>query len=78
MYIFATNLLGSLLETAEYLSATASLLDSSQLDHIEGRLGALAQKLEGISKKQPQQDDEKDKMVYCFKFTLLVVYYKSF
>ncbi|XP_018565584.1 dynactin subunit 2 [Anoplophora glabripennis] len=56
---------GSLLETAEYLSATASLLDSSQLDHIEGRLGALAQKLEGITekKKQLQQDEEKDKMI---------------
>ncbi|KAJ8917754.1 hypothetical protein NQ315_005205 [Exocentrus adspersus] len=56
---------GTLLETAEYLSATASLLDSSQLDHIEGRLGALAQKLESITekKKQLRQDEEKDKMI---------------
>lgn len=57
--------LGSLLEAAQYLSATASLLDSSQLDHIEGRLSALSQKLEAISqkKKELQQDEEKDKMV---------------
>lgn len=55
----------SLLEAAQYLSATASLLDSSQLDHIEGRLSALAQKLESISqkKKEIQQDEEKDKMI---------------
>lgn len=61
----AANSKGSLLETAEHLSATASLLDSSQLDHIEGRLGALAQKMEGIAekKKQIQQDEEKDKMI---------------
>lgn len=59
------NTKGSLLETAEHLSATASLLDSSQLDHIEGRLGALAQKLEAIAdkKKQIHQDEEKDKMI---------------
>ncbi|KAG5878365.1 hypothetical protein JTB14_008725 [Gonioctena quinquepunctata] len=56
---------GSLLEAAEQLSATASLLDSSQLDHIEGRLGALSQKLDAIAekKKQIQQNDEKDKMI---------------
>lgn len=55
----------SLFEVAEHLSATASLLDSSQLDHIEGRLGAMAQKLEAIAekKKQVQQDEEKDKMI---------------
>lgn len=60
----ATNK-GSLLEAAQYLSATASLLDSSQLDHIEGRLSALAQKLDSISqkKKELQQDEEKDKMI---------------
>lgn len=59
------NSKGNLLETAEHLSATASLLDSAQLDHIEGRLGALAQKLEGIAekKKQMQQDEEKDKII---------------
>ncbi|XP_056647582.1 dynactin subunit 2 [Diorhabda sublineata] len=55
----------SLFEVAEHLSATASLLDSSQLDHIEGRLGAMAQKLEAIAekKKQVQQNEEKDKMI---------------
>lgn len=67
------SLTGSLLETAEHLCATASLLDSSQLDHIEGRLGALAQKLEGITekKKQLQQDEEKDKMVRSFSINLV-------
>lgn len=61
----SANSKGSLLETAEHLSATASLLDSAQLDHIEGRLGALAQKLEGIAEKkqQIQQDEEKDKII---------------
>ncbi|CAH1119167.1 unnamed protein product [Phaedon cochleariae] len=56
---------GSLLEVAEHLSATASLLDSSQLDHIEGRLGALSQKLEAITEKKTQvlQDEEQDKKV---------------
>lgn len=56
---------GSLLEAAEHLSATATLLDSTQLDHIEGRLSALLQKLEAISekKKQSEQDEEKNKMV---------------
>ncbi|KAJ8985996.1 hypothetical protein NQ317_013880, partial [Molorchus minor] len=56
---------GSLMEAAEHLSATASLLDSAQLDHIEGRLGALAQKLESISEKKAQlhQDEDKDKMI---------------
>ncbi|CAG9865452.1 unnamed protein product [Phyllotreta striolata] len=56
---------GSLFEVAEQLSATASLLDSAQLDHIEGRLGNLAQKLETIAekKKSSQKDDDKDKMI---------------
>lgn len=56
-------------EVAEQLSATASLLDSSQLDHIEGRLGALAQKLESISekKKEVQKDDEKDEIVITYE-----------
>ncbi|XP_066145248.1 dynactin subunit 2 [Euwallacea fornicatus] len=60
----ATNK-GCLMEVAQYLSATASMLDSSQLDHIEGRLSAMAQKLEalGQKKKELQQDDEKDKMI---------------
>lgn len=56
---------GSLLETAQHLSATASLLDSSQLDHIEGRLTALAQKLDSIAEKKKTiaADAEKDKMI---------------
>ncbi|RZC32162.1 dynactin subunit 2, partial [Asbolus verrucosus] len=55
---------GTLMETAQYLSATASLLDSAQLDHIEGRLSCLQQKLDVIAEKKKQiaQDEEKDKM----------------
>lgn len=55
----------SLLETAEHLSATASLLDSAQLDHIEGRLSALLQNLDNIKEKREKlgDDPEKDKMV---------------
>lgn len=55
----------NLLETAEHLASVASLLDSSQLDHIEGRLSALSQKLESISEKKKEivQDEEKDKMI---------------
>lgn len=61
----AASTKSSLWETAQHLSATASLLDSSQLDHIEGRLSALAQKLESIAekKKQIEKDEEKDKMI---------------
>jgi dynactin-2 len=60
----ATNK-GTLLETAQYLSATASLLDSAQLDHIEGRLSCLQQKLDAIAEKKKEiaQDEEKDKMI---------------
>lgn len=55
----------TLLETAQHLSATASLLDSSQLDHIEGRLSCLQQKLDAITEKKAElaHDEEKDKMV---------------
>lgn len=55
----------SLLETAEHLCATASLLDSAQLDHIEGRLSALLQNLDTVAEKQKKvtEDPEKDKMV---------------
>lgn len=65
-YLVVTkSFVGSLLEATQYLSATASLLNSSQLDHVEGRLAALAQKLDaiGLKKKELQQDEEKDKMV---------------
>lgn len=41
----------SLVEVAQLLSAKASLLDSAQLDHIEGRLTALAQKMDSINEK---------------------------
>ncbi|KAK9877061.1 hypothetical protein WA026_016087 [Henosepilachna vigintioctopunctata] len=56
---------GSLLETAQHLASVANLLDSSQLDHIEGRLAALSQKLESIAekKKEVALDDEKNSMV---------------
>lgn len=62
----------SLLETAEHLSATAALLDSAQLDHIEGRLSALLQNLDNIKEKQEKLNDdpEKNKMVR-FRFYLL-------
>ena len=69
---------GTLLETAQYLSATASLLDSAQLDHIEGRLACLQQKLDAITEKKKQiaQDEEKDKMVstaMSLHFFLMIV-----
>lgn len=53
------------METAQHLCATASMLDSSQLDHIEGRLTALSQKLESIAEKKAKisEDAEKDRMV---------------
>ncbi|KRT78149.1 hypothetical protein AMK59_8100 [Oryctes borbonicus] len=56
---------GSLLEAAHHLSATASMLDSAQLDHIEGRLTALTQKLEAVgeSKKNVSQDVEGDEKI---------------
>lgn len=53
------------METAEHLSATASLLDSAQLDHIEGRLSALLQSMDNIKEKKEKlvDDPEKDKMI---------------
>ncbi|XP_044754232.1 dynactin subunit 2 [Coccinella septempunctata] len=55
----------SLLETAQHLAAVATLLDSAQLDHIEGRLTALMQKLEAIQDKTKEidEEDERNKMV---------------
>ncbi|KAI4461563.1 dynactin subunit [Holotrichia oblita] len=57
--------IGSLLEAAQQLSATASMLDSAQLDHIEGRLTALTQKLEAVAenRKQISNDTEGDEKV---------------
>lgn len=55
----------SLLESAQHLSATACLLAPKQLDHIEGRLTALAQKMDGLVKVKQEMaaDVEKDKMI---------------
>lgn len=65
VHIFVLFFVGSLLETAEHLCATASLLDSAQLDHIEGRLSALLQNLDAVAEKRARaaEDPEKDKMV---------------
>ena len=41
----------SLVEVAQQLNAKANVLDSAQLDHIEGRLTALAQKMDSINEK---------------------------
>jgi len=41
----------SLVEVAQELNAKANVLDSAQLDHIEGRLTALAQKMDSINEK---------------------------
>lgn len=58
------------------------MLDSSQLDHIEGRLTALSQKLESLAEKKAKisEDPEKDKMVlfYFLKCEYLFNIYKYF
>lgn len=50
---------------AQQLSAKASLLDSAQLDHIEGRLTALQQKMNAIAKQKAAtpEDAEQDKKI---------------
>lgn len=50
---------------AQQLSAKASLLDSAQLDHIEGRLTALQQKMNTIAKQKATtpEDAELDKKI---------------
>ncbi|KAK4875442.1 hypothetical protein RN001_011864 [Aquatica leii] len=55
----------NLFETAQHLCATASMLDSAQLDHIEGRLTAFVQMLDTIAEKRGKisEDAEKDKMI---------------
>lgn len=53
----------SLLETAQRLSAKSALLDSAQLDHIEGRLTALGQKMDAVREREDEGDAEKDQMV---------------
>jgi hypothetical protein len=51
---------------AQQLNAKANLLDSSQLDHIEGRLTALAQKMDSINEKiaATPEDTERNHKVY--------------
>lgn len=63
----------SLLATAQHLAAVATLLDSSQLDHIEGRLTALTQKLDAIQdkKKEINEDDDRNRMVRSFNSNIL-------
>ncbi|PSN43744.1 Dynactin subunit 2, partial [Blattella germanica] len=51
----------SLLEIAQLLSAKASLLDSAQLDHIEGRLTALAQKMDTIHEKSATTPEDAER-----------------
>ena len=51
----------SLLEIAQLLSAKASLLDSAQLDHIEGRLTALAQKMDTIREKTAASPEDAER-----------------
>lgn len=55
----------TILEAVQYLTAKSSALDSSQLDHIEGRLIALTQKMNTISKQRTgtSQDAQLEQMV---------------
>lgn len=63
----------NLMDTAQHLSATASMLDSAQLDHIEGRLTALNQTLDAIAEKRSKLsvDGDKEKMVRMRAIQLL-------
>jgi dynactin-2 len=56
----------SLVEVAQQLNAKANLLDSAQLDHIEGRLTALSQKMDSINEKTAAttEDAERNQKVY--------------
>ncbi|GLH05964.1 Dynactin subunit 2 [Gryllus bimaculatus] len=55
----------SLLEAVQLLSAKVSLLDTAHLDHVEGRLIALAQKMDSIADKNSStvEDAERDQKV---------------
>jgi hypothetical protein len=57
----------SLASAVQLLSTKASLLDSAQLDHIEGRLTALASKMNQIAEQSaPTEEMEQDKKVnFC-------------
>jgi dynactin-2 len=50
-----------LVEIAQQLSAKASLLDSAQLDHIEGRITALTQKMDSINEKSAATPEEAER-----------------
>lgn len=52
-----------LFEVAQTLNAKSNMLDSAQLDHIEGRLTALQQKMNTIKESEKEKDAEKDQMV---------------
>ncbi|XP_044732030.1 dynactin subunit 2 [Chrysoperla carnea] len=54
----------TILEAIQYLTAKSSALDSTQLDHIEGRLIALTQKMNTIAKQRTgtAQDAELEQM----------------
>lgn len=55
----------TLYDAAQQLSAKASLLDSAQLDHIEGRLTALQQKMNTVATQNAAtaEDGERDQMI---------------
>lgn len=55
----------SLLEAVQLLSAKVSLLDTIHLDHVEGRLVALAQRMDSIAEKSSStiEDTERDQKV---------------
>lgn len=66
----------TLYEAAQQLCAKASLLDSAQLDHIEGRLTALQQKMNSVAEqKSSPEDAEKDQMVSSDPKTLQTLIY---
>lgn len=51
----------SLVEVAQQLNAKANLLDSAQLDHIEGRLTALSQKVDSINEKTASAPEDAER-----------------
>jgi hypothetical protein len=51
----------SLIEVAHQLNAKANLLDSAQLDHIEGRLTALAQKMDSVNEKSAATPEDAER-----------------
>jgi molybdopterin-biosynthesis enzyme MoeA-like protein len=51
----------SLAEVAQQLNAKANLLDSAQLDHIEGRLAALSQKMDSMNEKTASTPEDAER-----------------